>query len=133
MSQTSSRSPSLASERAPSQSPRRNRKGRPQRELSTESDRPVWLRNEKTASGLNPVEENTRDVAQKAQAAITKLRERPSAGQGGSEEDEEDKILKLRLDLNLDVYVKLKAKIHGDLTLQLLYVRLLNRSPAIAH
>jgi hypothetical protein len=30
----------------------------------------------------------------------------------------------LRLDLNLDVYVKLKAKIHGDLTLQLLYVRL---------
>jgi hypothetical protein len=119
MSQTNSRSPSVASERAPSQSPRRSRKGR-SRELSTESDRPVWLRTEKTASGLNPVEENTRDVAQKAQAAITKLREAPPAGQGGSEEDEEDKILKLRLDLNLDVYVKLKAKIHGDVTLQLL-------------
>jgi hypothetical protein len=123
MSQTNSRSPSVASERAPSQSPRRNRKGRP-RELSTESDRPVWLRTEKTASGLNPVEENTRDVAEKARAALTRLREGPSAGQGGSEEEEQDKILKLRLDLNLDVYVKLKAKIHGDLTLQLLYVRL---------
>ncbi|KAI1820711.1 hypothetical protein F4861DRAFT_50056 [Xylaria intraflava] len=30
--------------------------------------------------------------------------------------------LKLRLDLNLDVEVTLKAKIHGDLTLSLLYV-----------
>jgi hypothetical protein len=119
MSQSNSRSPSVASERATSQSPRHNRKRHP-RDLSTASDRPVWLRNEKTAAGLNPVEENTRDVAEKARAALTKLRERPSAGQGGSEESEEDKILKLRLDLNLDVYVKLKAKIHGDLTLQLL-------------
>ena len=119
MSQPNPRSPSVESERATSQSPRRNRKRHP-RDLSTESDRPVWLRNEKTAAGLNPVEENTRDVAQKANVALTRLREAPSAGQGGGEEDEEDKILKLRLDLNLDVYVKLKAKIHGDLTLQLL-------------
>jgi hypothetical protein len=30
--------------------------------------------------------------------------------------------LRLRLDLNLDIEVQLKAKIHGDLTLGLLYV-----------
>ncbi|KAF9070948.1 hypothetical protein BDP27DRAFT_1322935, partial [Rhodocollybia butyracea] len=31
-----------------------------------------------------------------------------------------DKPLKLRLDLNLDVAVELKARVHGDLTLSLL-------------
>lgn len=35
---------------------------------------------------------------------------------------QEDSGLKLRLDLNLDVEVELKAKIHGDITLSLLYV-----------
>jgi hypothetical protein len=29
--------------------------------------------------------------------------------------------LRLRLDLNLDIEIQLKAKIYGDLTLQLLY------------
>ncbi|KAH7877059.1 uncharacterized protein C8R40DRAFT_1168985 [Lentinula edodes] len=33
-----------------------------------------------------------------------------------------DKPLKLRLDLNLDVAVEIKARVHGDLTLSLLYV-----------
>jgi hypothetical protein len=32
--------------------------------------------------------------------------------------------LRLRLDLNLDIEIQLKAKIHGDLTLGLLYVAL---------
>lgn len=46
---------------------------------------------------------------------------------GGQEEGEEDDAgtneqLRLRLDLNLDIEVQLKAKIHGDLTLGLLYV-----------
>jgi hypothetical protein len=36
---------------------------------------------------------------------------------------ESDDHLRLRLDLNLDIEVQLKAKIQGDLTLQLLYVR----------
>jgi len=31
-----------------------------------------------------------------------------------------DKPLKLRLDLNLDVAVELKARVHGDLTISLL-------------
>jgi hypothetical protein len=119
ISPTPSRSPSPASDREdrPTQS-RRNRRARP-RELSTESDRPTWLRNEKTASGLNPVEENARDVAQQSQAALTRLREAPSAGQGGGD-TQDNGAISLRLDLNLDVYVKLKAKVHGDLTLQLL-------------
>ncbi|KAK7456457.1 hypothetical protein VKT23_010706 [Stygiomarasmius scandens] len=41
-------------------------------------------------------------------------------GGGGDDEDMGDKPLKLRLDLNLDVAVELKAKVHGDLTLSLL-------------
>ncbi|KAI3618058.1 hypothetical protein WG66_005741, partial [Moniliophthora roreri] len=45
--------------------------------------------------------------------------------EGGGEGEEGgggDKPLKLRLDLNLDVAVELKAKVHGDLTLSLLGV-----------
>jgi hypothetical protein len=48
---------------------------------------------------------------------------------GGGKEDEEggedpgeNEQLRLRLDINLDIEVQLKAKIHGDLTLGLLYV-----------
>lgn len=45
---------------------------------------------------------------------------------GGKQKDDDDeesggdKPLKLRLDLNLDVAVELKARVHGDLTLSLL-------------
>ncbi|THU88251.1 hypothetical protein K435DRAFT_969570 [Dendrothele bispora CBS 962.96] len=45
------------------------------------------------------------------------------AGGGGNEDGDDDmgdKPLKLRLDLNLDVAVELKARVHGDLTLSLL-------------
>ncbi|THU82361.1 hypothetical protein K435DRAFT_971985 [Dendrothele bispora CBS 962.96] len=45
------------------------------------------------------------------------------AGGGGDEDGDDDmgdKPLKLRLDLNLDVAVELKARVHGDLTLSLL-------------
>jgi hypothetical protein len=45
--------------------------------------------------------------------------------QGGGEEDEDGgkgEQLRLRLELNLDIEIQLKAKIHGDLTLGLLYV-----------
>jgi hypothetical protein len=41
---------------------------------------------------------------------------------GGEEEDSKSEQLRLRLELNLDIEVQLKAKIHGDLTLGLLYV-----------
>lgn len=44
-------------------------------------------------------------------------------GQDGEEKDEgENEQLRLRLDLNLEIEVQLKARIHGDLTLGLLYV-----------
>lgn len=43
-------------------------------------------------------------------------------GGGEDKEDGKDEQLRLRLDLNLDIEVQLKAKIHGDLTLGLLYV-----------
>jgi hypothetical protein len=45
--------------------------------------------------------------------------------QGGGEEEEDGgkgEQLRLRLELNLDIEIQLKAKIHGDLTLGLLYV-----------
>lgn len=45
--------------------------------------------------------------------------------EGGEKEEEdegENEQLRLRLDLNLDIEVQLKARIHGDLTLGLLYV-----------
>ena len=42
-----------------------------------------------------------------------------AAGRGQSELMEQDG-LKLRLELNLDIEVELKASIHGDLTLALL-------------
>jgi hypothetical protein len=44
-------------------------------------------------------------------------------GEEGGEDPGENEQLRLRLDINLDIEVQLKAKIHGDLTLGLLYVR----------
>jgi hypothetical protein len=46
-------------------------------------------------------------------------------GGGQKQEDDDDgkdEQLRLRLDLNLDIEIQLKAKIHGDLTIGLLYV-----------
>ncbi|KAF8916502.1 hypothetical protein CPB85DRAFT_1432180 [Mucidula mucida] len=43
----------------------------------------------------------------------------PLPGQGAPQESGKD-TLKLRLDLNLDVEVTIKAKVHGDVTLSLL-------------
>ncbi|KIW12570.1 tRNA modification GTPase TrmE [Exophiala spinifera] len=43
-------------------------------------------------------------------------------GAEGEKDEGENEQLRLRLDLNLDIEVQLKAKIHGDLTLGLLYV-----------
>ena len=45
------------------------------------------------------------------------------AQKGGEEEDGgKGEQLRLRLEINLDVEIQLKAKIHGDLTIGLLYV-----------
>ncbi|KAJ7635556.1 hypothetical protein DFH06DRAFT_676286, partial [Mycena polygramma] len=41
---------------------------------------------------------------------------------GGPRPSQPSTSLKLRLDLNLDIEVSIKAKIHGDVTLSLLYV-----------
>ncbi|KAI9371057.1 hypothetical protein BJX61DRAFT_544028 [Aspergillus egyptiacus] len=70
--------------------------------------------------------EVVRDVGQKTVRTVgdTARGVVGSAVQAVSRPDREarDEQLRLRLDLNLDVEVQLKAKIHGDLTLQLLYV-----------
>jgi hypothetical protein len=49
------------------------------------------------------------------------LKTKKGEKEGGDDKDENEQ-LRLRLDLDLDIEVQLKAKIHGDLTLGLLYV-----------
>lgn len=55
-----------------------------------------------------------------------------TAQKGGEGEKEDDggkgEQLRLRLEINLDIEIQLKAKIHGDLTIGLLYV-----SPLLLH
>lgn len=43
-------------------------------------------------------------------------------GGEGEEDGGKGEQLRLRLEINLDVEIQLKAKIHGDLTIGLLYV-----------
>ncbi|QPG97720.1 hypothetical protein C2857_006764 [Epichloe festucae Fl1] len=45
----------------------------------------------------------------------------PAQNQVVAQKDEKKNPLKLRLDLNLDVEIELRAKIHGDITLALLF------------
>jgi hypothetical protein len=94
-----------------------------ERQLSRrQTNRPSWLddgespsgyrRNDRmTAPSGKPMSPNDQWVQQQQQ-------------QGGKKGDGKNP-LKLRLDLNLDIEIELKAKIHGDLTLALLYVSLL--------
>jgi acyl-CoA synthetase (NDP forming) len=128
-SQTPSRSPSFASEREeqPTRSRRQARKRRGQPRSSSvssdEYDEPQ-RRSRTNVGGLpafDQVEDTGRAVTKTAPGAVNKVGE--TAGQAVGDDDKEegkDQAISLRLDLNLDVYVKLKAKIHGDLTLQLL-------------
>jgi hypothetical protein len=63
------------------------------------------------------VEDTGHAVMKTATGTVDKVGD--PAGQVAGNNDE-DNAISLRLDLNLDVYVKLKAKVHGDITLQLL-------------
>jgi hypothetical protein len=70
-------------------------------------------------SGATDVVQNT------AGGAVNQVGETVGNTLGGlqqREEDDKGEQLRLRLELNLDIEVQLKAKIHGDLTLGLLYV-----------
>ena len=63
-------------------------------------------------------------VTDKAGEAVGGLLGKKGGGEGEKDKDEgENEQLRLRLDLNLDVEIQLKAKIHGDLTIGLLYVQ----------
>ncbi|THU82631.1 hypothetical protein K435DRAFT_844323 [Dendrothele bispora CBS 962.96] len=44
----------------------------------------------------------------------------PGSGDDKEGDDDQDKVIKLRLDLNIDVAVELNARVHGDVTLALL-------------
>lgn len=87
--------------------------------------------------GIDEVGETVDGVTDTVQDTAGKALSKPHEAIGGllkggkkggkegekEEEDEgENEQLRLRLDLNLDIEVQLKAKIHGDLTLGLLYV-----------
>ena len=72
--------------------------------------------------GLDDIGENTRQVGRVGETVgnVASGVGNAAAGvAGGGERDNKD-TLKLRLDLNLDVAVELKARVHGDVTLSLL-------------
>jgi hypothetical protein len=110
----------------------RNRRGRSRtpRSLSAGSDEPDYppanrsdrRRNEKKKGGLPAVDEveDTSRAVNKNTPRDTANKLAETVAQNSADGGKEDSTLSLRLDLNLDVYVKLTAKIHGDLTLTLL-------------
>jgi hypothetical protein len=118
-SPTPSRSSSVASDREiePTHSIRQQRKGR-LRNISAEPHQ-SQRRGTKDLGGqpIDQVENTGRAVMKTVTGAVDKVGD--VAGQVAGNNDENGAI-SLRLDLNLDVYVKLKAKVHGDITLQLL-------------
>jgi hypothetical protein len=114
----------------PPRRPSRNRRGRSRtpRSLSAGSDEPQYSpqnldrrRGGKNKGGLPAVDEaedTTRAVTNTPRDTANKLAETVAQNKGDG--GKEDSTLSLRLDLNLDVYVKLTAKVHGDITLTLL-------------
>jgi hypothetical protein len=76
--------------------------------------------------GVNQVGDLVQNTAGNAVNGVTGSAGKAVGGLlGGNKEEKDDgrdEQLRLRLDLNLDIEVQLKAKIHGDLTLGLLYV-----------
>ncbi|KAJ3871519.1 hypothetical protein F5051DRAFT_423267, partial [Lentinula edodes] len=66
--------------------------------------------------GVNKVADTVTGAVGSVGDAVGGLLGGVAGGGGGG-----DKPLKLRLDLNLDVAVEIKARVHGDLTISLLY------------
>jgi len=129
-----SRSPSMARQQQRSQSRRRGR-SQTARSLSasgndTDASSASSLARKrrrgtgKKGGGLPGVEEVEDTGNQLANTAQNTVGQVAGGGNQKKDDDEEgsggDKPLKLRLDLNLDVAVELKARVHGDLTLSLL-------------
>jgi hypothetical protein len=90
------------------------------RSLSADSDED-YRRSRKNKGSLPAVDERddpphaVRNTPRSTANKLTETVAQNAAADGG-----QDNTLSLRLDLNLDVYVKLTAKIHGDITLTLL-------------
>jgi hypothetical protein len=86
-------------------------------------DQPPRRRRKPQNKGALPAVDELQDtvggVTKTATGAVDTIGNTAGALTGGGEKKKDD-TLSLRLDLNLDVYVKLKAKVHGDLTLTLL-------------
>lgn len=112
---------------------------RPRRTVTRERERnappEVWGRHDQDQSGqqlsrladvgqtTDQVGELAQDVGGKAVGEVGNTAGKALGalgGQSGEEDKGKEEQLRLRLDLNLDIEVQLKAKIHGDLTLQLL-------------
>ncbi|KAL1676697.1 hypothetical protein EV122DRAFT_253108 [Schizophyllum commune] len=77
-------------------------------------------------SGLPGISEDQQQVGQYSPQQIQQQRQQQlqqqQAQQPPAQEEEGggDEALKLKLELNLDVWVELKAKVHGDVTLSML-------------
>ncbi|KAL0066909.1 hypothetical protein AAF712_006104 [Marasmius tenuissimus] len=100
------------SDAGPSRPPRNRRRGGGQRQGGL--------------PGLDEVDDTGKQVSNTAKGAVDTVGNTVGGLVGSKAEGDDegggsgDKPLKLRLDLNLDVVVELKAKVHGDLTLSLL-------------
>ncbi|KAF9000218.1 hypothetical protein BDQ17DRAFT_1359832 [Cyathus striatus] len=65
-------------------------------------------------------DESRNRVTTTGQKDVTRTGDPKQVRQGsGGDGEKDDKIAKLRLDLNLDVEVELKASVHGDVTLSM--------------
>ena len=144
MSQAPSRSPSVGPVPEPvPQQQRSSRRGRSRASRSisaSESDSPRRYDNTsninpntggrnrrrgKKQRGLPGIEDFDREVrGQYGTPTLTRplpgVDEFDEVVRGGQQKEDKKDTLKLRLDLNLDVAVELKAKVHGDVTLSLL-------------
>ncbi|KAL0959511.1 hypothetical protein HGRIS_011221 [Hohenbuehelia grisea] len=103
-----SRSPSVASSDGESPAPgNRNPKRRTKQNRRQRND---------SRALANRHQDDT--VASKSNDAVNRADNRGEVQKGGNSDDSNP--LKLRLDLNLDAEIELKAKVHGDVTLSLL-------------
>ncbi|KAK0463620.1 uncharacterized protein EV420DRAFT_1099647 [Desarmillaria tabescens] len=127
MSQESaSRSPSRAPSPSPALQPKQER-GHTRSRSIDESDNNYdagtsYRRNRRQGGGGLPL--GGEDPARAVSGTVNQLgqtaRGVANVGGGGSRSGGQKDTLKLRLDLNLDVEITIKARVHGDVTLSLL-------------
>lgn len=97
-------------------------------------NRPSWMESDKENvqdKQMAVRQQQQRQQQQQQQYQRQQMQMQQQQQQMQPQKDDNKESLKLRLDLNLEVEVTLKARIHGDLTLSLLYVSLIFQIQAL--